>query len=65
MVHEAPERRRDEVPAAGKPACTACSGSGWYDQLDENGCNVPCGSCDGTGYQNGQSEDEDTDSTAS
>lgn len=27
--------------------CSACSGSGWYDNDD----NPPCGACDGTGRE--------------
>lgn len=29
--------------------CTACNGSGWYDNCDEDGNSIPCGGCDGQG----------------
>lgn len=29
--------------------CTACNGSGWYDNLDSQGRSIPCSSCEGTG----------------
>ena len=29
--------------------CVACSGSGWWDNLDRKGRQIPCGACDGKG----------------
>lgn len=29
--------------------CVACNGSGWYDNTDQYGNSIPCGSCEGTG----------------
>ena len=29
--------------------CSACNGSGWYDELDLNGNHIPCGACHGIG----------------
>ena len=30
-------------------ACTACSGSGYYDACDKEGEPIKCGCCEGTG----------------
>ena len=35
----------------GKKRCVACNGSGWYDNCDKNGNPIPCGACNGTGYE--------------
>ena len=34
-----------------KKICTACNGSGWYDNCDKYGKSIPCGACDGTGRE--------------
>jgi len=37
--------------------CRACAGSGWYDATDKNGNGIPCVACNGTGYEDGESEE--------
>lgn len=31
--------------------CSACDGSGWYDNCRPNGDNIPCGNCLGSGRE--------------
>ena len=31
--------------------CTACNGSGWYDNCDKKGRATPCSSCEGNGRE--------------
>ena len=39
------------TPASDKKMikCSACNGSGYYDELDLNGNHIPCGACHGIG----------------
>lgn len=50
----------DAYVAPERPDCSACSGSRYYDALDENGKPILCGACDGTGKERGaETEDDD------
>lgn len=31
--------------------CSACNGSGWYDNCDKHGNPIPCGACNRTGLK--------------
>lgn len=40
-----------EINENQKERCTACNGSGWYDACDKAGNPIPCGACDGSGFE--------------
>lgn len=40
-----------QIKGTKKERCSACNGSGWYDACDKNGNPIPCGACDGTGFE--------------